>query len=187
VDASQHDVCSNAVGFSVYLPIRIRNGSATYRRGKKQIRATAGIDEDRLKMTCIPAKDTSPCDGVTSTFDQIQKMIFTPTSCARSTCHNVQQDPHDMSLSPGEAYANLVDVAPANFVANAAGRLRVDSGNVANSFIVQKLRGTLAPGEGERMPFGLKKLPELNIRLIEEWIAAGAPETGFVGPTSCRP
>jgi hypothetical protein len=190
VDASQHDVCSNPVGVSVYLPIRIRNGSATFRRGRKQIRSTVAgpggvVDEDRLKITCIPAEDPSPCDGVTSTFDQIQKMIFTPTSCARSTCHNVQQDPHDLSLSPGEAYANLVGVAPANFVANSAGKLRVDPGDVANSFIVQKLRGTLAAGEGERMPFGLKKLPELNIRLIEEWIAAGAPETGFVGPTSC--
>jgi hypothetical protein len=192
VEASQQDLCSSEVGMSVYLPIRIRTGSATFRRGKKQIRSTVSgpggvVDEDRLKMTCIPAEDTSPCDGVTSTFDQIQKHVFTPTSCSRSTCHNVRQDPHDMSLSPGEAYDNLVGVAPANFVAASAGKLRVDPGNVANSFIVQKLRGMLAPGEGERMPLELKKLQELNIRLVEEWIAAGAPETGFVGVTGCRP
>ncbi|HEV7731456.1 MAG TPA: hypothetical protein VGR62_04800 [Candidatus Binatia bacterium] len=192
VESTQQNVCSNEVGVSVYLPIRIRTGSAVWRRGKKQVRSTlsgpgGAVDEDRMKLTCMPAEDTTACDGVTSTFDQLQKHVFTPTSCSRSTCHNVRQDPHDMSLSPGEAYENLVGVVPANPVASAAGKLRVDPGNVANSFIVQKLRGLLAPGEGVRMPFGLKHLKELDIRVLEEWIAAGAPETGFVSATGCQP
>jgi hypothetical protein len=90
-----------------------------------------------------------------------------------------------MSLSPGEAYANLVGVAPANFAANAAGKLRVDPGHPENSFILDKLRGDLDVTEGEPMPLQLRRLPSAAIQLIEEWIAAGAPETGFVAPSGC--
>jgi hypothetical protein len=76
-------------------------------------------------------------------------------------------------------------VPPANFAARTAGKLRVDPGNPANSFILEKLRGTLAPGEGEPMPLELKRLPARAIALVEEWIAAGAPATGFVAPSGC--
>ncbi len=191
VAASQQDVCTAEVGMSVYLPVRFQTGGAAWRRGKKILRPTingaspATVDEDKMKLICVPAEGTSPCDTVTSTFDQIQQTIFTPTSCARSTCHNVQQPPHELSLSPGEAYANLVGVAPANFVALNAGKLRVDPGNPGNSFIVDKLRGTLVAGEGDPMPLQLKRLPEKAIRLVEEWIAAGAPASGFVAPSGC--
>jgi hypothetical protein len=99
----------------------------------------------------------------------------------------VQQGEHEMSLSPGEAYANLVGVQPANLVARAAGKLRVDPGHPENSFIVDKLRARLVDGEGVRMPYGLKPLQENAIRVIEEWITAGAPDTGFVSATGCQP
>jgi hypothetical protein len=138
-------------------------------------------------MICRPDRRTTACDDVTSTFDQIQRHVFTPTTCARSTCHNVQQDPHNLSLSPGEAYANLVGVPPSNAVAAAAGRLRVDPGNPDNSFLLDKLRGLLVTGEGERMPLDLPMLRGRAIQLIEEWIAAGAPETGFVTSVGCPP
>lgn len=187
LDASQQNVCSSGVAMSVYLPIRIRNGSASWTKGRKILRTEAGADTDKLRMRCLPAPDITPCDGVTSTFDQIQQMIFHPTSCGRSTCHNVQQGEHDLSLAPGEAYANLVGVTPANFVAASAGKQRVDPGHPENSFLLDKVRGTLLPGEGVRMPYGLKKLPELTVRILEEWIAAGAPATGFVSPTGCQP
>jgi len=191
VAVSQQNVCTANVPMSVYLPVRFQNGSAAWRRGKKTIRATltgassATIDDDKMKLICLPAENASPCDTVTSTFDQIQRTIFTPTSCGRSTCHNVVQEPHDMSLSPGEAYANLVGVPPANLTARNAGKLRVDPGNPSNSFILDKLQGVLVPGEGEPMPLQLKRLPDAAIRLVSEWIAAGAPATGFVAPSGC--
>jgi hypothetical protein len=190
VAVDQLDVCTGEVPMSVHMPVRFKNGGAAWRRGKKILRTALGtdtgvVDEDKMKLICLPAENATPCDGVTSTFDQIQQTIFTPVSCARSTCHNVQQAPHDMSLSPGEAYDDLVGVPPANFVAQSAGKLRVDPGNVANSFLVQKLRATLALGEGDPMPLGLKRLSENAIRVVEEWIAAGAPATGFVAPSGC--
>ena len=39
--------------------------------------------------------------------------------------------------------------------------------------------------EGEPMPLQLRRLPSAAILLIEEWIAAGAPDTGFVAPSGC--
>jgi hypothetical protein len=191
VAASQQNVCTADVGMSVYLPVRFQKGAAAWRRGKKILRttltgtSTATVDQDKMKLICLPAENTSPCDTVTSTFDQIQQTIFTPISCGRSTCHNTAQEPHNMSLAPGEAFANLVGVSPTNLAAQNAGKLRVDAGNPANSFILDKLHGTLAPGEGERMPLQLKRLPDNAIRLVEEWIAAGAPETGFVASSGC--
>jgi hypothetical protein len=185
------DVCAGSVLMNVPLEVRLGFGGIRYRAGKKVLRTVAttaggGFDADRMRISCRPADGSTPCDGVTSTFDEIRRHVFTSTSCARSTCHNVAQPPHEMSLSPADAYASLVGGTPTNGVAAAAGKKRVDPGNVANSFIVQKLRGQLAPGEGVQMPFGLTPLREPVIQLIEQWIAAGAPETRFVATLGCH-
>lgn len=190
LDASDVDVCSGEVQMNLRLPIQPSKSGGRWRRGRKQIDATLsgpnGVsDDDRLKMTCVPGKDTTPCDGVTSTFEQIQRQIFTPT-CALPTCHNVAQGEHQLSLAEGEAYANLVGVPANNIVANGAGLKRVDPGNPDNSFILKKLRDELIDGEGVRMPRDLKPLHHLHIELIEEWIAAGAPETGFATAIGCH-
>lgn len=190
LDATDVDVCSGEVQMSLRLPIQPSKSGGRFRRGRKSIESTLsgpnGVsDDDRLKMTCVPGKDTTPCDGVTSTFEQIQRQIFTPT-CALPTCHNVAQGEHQLSLAEGEAYANLVGVPANNFVANGAGLKRVDPGNPDNSFILKKLRDELIDGEGVRMPRDLKPLHHLHIELIEEWIAAGAPETGFATAIGCH-
>ncbi len=184
------NVCSGEVFQNIRLPIRLTVGGARYRNGRKVVRATVdspgGVEDvDRMRVVCAVADGTDPCDGVPSTFEQIQRHIFTPT-CALPTCHNAAQGLHNMSLSPGDAYASLVGVAPANPAAAAAGTLRVDPGNVGNSFLVQKLRAQLGFAEGERMPLDLDPLRELNIQLVEQWIAAGAPAAGFVAPVGCH-
>jgi len=189
LDATDHDVCSGPSSMTVALPVRLRSaGGALYRRGRKTLRSTVGgstvEDKDRLKMTCIPAAGSTPCDGITSTFQQLEAHVF-PT-CTRSTCHNIAQGVHQMSLAPGDAYASLVGVAPQNPTAQAAGKLRVDPGHPENSFLLDKLRGMLVAGEGERMPRGLRRLDSLRVRLVEDWIAAGAPATGFVSPVGCH-
>jgi hypothetical protein len=77
-------------------------------------------------------------------------------------------------LLPGAAYANLVGVPPANPDAAAAGLLRVAPGDPERSFLLRKLEGRLAPGEGEMMPRVGGRLPVSRIDLIRRWIAAGA-------------
>jgi hypothetical protein len=189
ITADDTDVCSGEVQMNLLLPVRPTLTGGRFRRGRKTIDATLSgpgsvRDDDRLKMTCVPAEGTTPCDGVASTFEQIQHQVFTPT-CAIPTCHGVAQAEHNLSLAEGEAYVNLVGVVPNNSAAANAGLLRVDPGNPGNSFLLKKLSGELAGGEGEQMPRDLRPLHHLHVDLIEEWIAAGAPETGFVATFGC--
>lgn len=191
IEATDLDVCSGEVQMSLRTPVQPSRTGGRWRRGRKRIVSTltgdpSSIrDEDKLTMTCVPGKDTSPCDGVTSTFEQIQRQVFTPT-CAIPTCHNVAQGEHQMALAEGEAYASLVGVGPTNIAAASAGLLRVDPGHPENSFILRKLRGELADGEGAQMPKDLKRLHHLHVDLIEEWIAAGAPASGFIAALGCH-
>jgi hypothetical protein len=189
VTANQTDVCSGTVGIELVLPVQVGKRKAKYQKLKKKLRTHArgrSDDSDKLDMQCLPDKATSPCDNVTSTFDQIQRHILTP-GCGRDTCHSSVGPLHDLSFAPGETLGFLVGVAPNNADADAAGKLRVDPGNPDNSFLLDKLRGKLDSGEGARMPLGLKSLKGSRIRLIEDWIAAGAPATGFVSTLGCQP
>ena len=36
------------------------------------------------------------------------------------------------------------------------------------------------------MPFGLTPLRAIDVQLVEQWIAAGAPATGFVAAVGCQ-
>ena len=55
-----------------------------------------------------------------------------------------------------------------------AGRTLVVAGDPDASFLLDKLRGDLAAGEGRRMPYGGAELGDEEIGVIEEWIASGA-------------
>jgi hypothetical protein len=187
--AAQTDRCSTQVGIRLPLPVRIGKGKAKYGKAKKLLRTEAEtrrgvVDGDKLQMQCAPIKGASPCDGITSTFDQIQKHVF-DQSCGRDTCHNAAQPLHELSLAPGASHAALVGAAPFNFAAAGAGKLRVDPGDPDNSFLLDKLRGKLGDLEGERMPFEMRRLKKAHVRLVEDWIAAGAPTAGFVSPQGC--
>ena len=192
LDENGTDRCSTQLGIELVLPVRIGRGRAKYRKARKLMRTEAEtrrglVDADKLRMQCAPIKGASPCDGITSTFDQIQKHIF-DAGCGRDTCHNAAQPLHDLSLAPGASHASLVGIAPFNFAAENAGKLRVDPGNPGNSFLLDKLRGKkLGELEGVGMPFGMPRLRKGQVRMIEDWIAAGAPATGFVSAQGCQP
>ncbi len=79
-------------------------------------------------------------------------------------------------------------MAPDNPAAASAGWLRVtvvdpNSGDPNTSFLLHKLTGNLDLGFGARMPFGMPKLSGNLIDIIQLWIEAGAPETGWVPGT----
>jgi len=189
---SQHDICTtdDVNPVTIFVTMKLSMRTQTYRKASKKLRSrldghAGGVpvdDVDSLKVSCLPGAD-GPCTGVTGTFDQIQKQIFT-LRCALPTCHAAAQPPHDLSLQPADAYANLV-----NHVSNESNHNldRVLPGDPDNSFLVQKLRGTLEPGEGDRMPRGGPYLDGATLQLITDWITAGAPETGFVGSSSDCP
>jgi hypothetical protein len=110
-----------------------------------------------------------PSEDLEPTLGNVQSAVFTPT-CALSGCHDRQSRAEDQDLSPGRAYASLVNVRSIEDPS----RLRVEPGAPERSYLVAKLRG--GPGiQGARMPLNEPPLEERRIRLVEAWIAAGAP------------
>ncbi len=144
-------------------------------------------DVDRLKVRCDPAPDGCSARSLfTSTFDRIQKQIFNQ-SCAVSGCHDSQTKMGGLLLESGASLTNLVDVAPTNLNANAAGWQRVhvldaSTGDPLTSLLYAKLVGP-PQGFGARMPFGKPKLDQSLIDVVQLWIAAGAPANGWVPGT----
>jgi hypothetical protein len=145
-------------------------------------------DVDKLKMFCDPAP--LMCDAqafFSGTLDRLQNQIF-DKSCAIGGCHESQSVAGGLLLEAGTSHGALVDVVPTNPAAQGAGLKRItttgpDSGDPAASYLFLKIEDELGPGMGERMPFGGKKLSSGFRDIFELWIAAGAPETGWVPGT----
>jgi hypothetical protein len=148
-------------------------------------------DRDRIKFTCIPAPNgCEPTSLYSGTFDRIQRQILNQ-SCALSGCHDSQTQAGNLLLDSGAAYGNLLNVSPSNPSASGAGWLRVDapnppgtSGDASNSYLFNKIDDNLpAASYGERMPLNQRKLNKTLRQVIELWIEAGAPQTGWVPGT----
>jgi hypothetical protein len=192
-DTTDPDVCTATT--TIRVPV-VGPLGAVCRRGLKKLRlrttqtpppaGTPKIDKDKIKLMCEPAVLSGGCDPTvlfSGTFDRIQRQVFNQ-SCAVSGCHDSQTLAGGMTLEAGTAHGSLVDVAPNNLAAANAGWRRVASGDAATSFIFHKLTGDLPDASyGERMPRGKPKLDQQLIDIIELWIAAGAPETGWVPGT----
>jgi len=141
------------------------------RRGRLVLEGSAGMasghtDRDRVALVC--RRPAPP-----ATFATLQRKVFTPR-CATLSCHGGARA-GGLGLPAGSAYADLVGVPPDNMGALAAGLLRVAAGDPGRSFLLRKVEGTLAPGEGDRMPQVGTPLGASSIALIRRWIIAGAP------------
>ncbi len=174
-------------------------------------------DIDNFKLTCTPPIDTmtgqpmSACIGadgnpLSGTFQQIEEHILDRKCSNLGACHN--PGPPNLCLNSagcGSAspYTDLVSQLPTNPSARADGLLRVDPSNPTNSLIVHKIHGGsqlnsmsgVVGAYGLRMPYNnpaigksRPKLSSAEIQLITDWIAAGAPMTGFVStaPGACH-
>jgi mono/diheme cytochrome c family protein len=115
---------------------------------------TSGPDQRTVTVTLASA----------ASFSSIQAQIFTPIC---SVCHPPNQG---MDLRQANAYANIVGV-PSTEQPTV---MRVKPGDPDNSYLYRKITG--APGiSGARMPFGGPFLSDAQIKLIHDWILAGAP------------
>jgi hypothetical protein len=190
----------NVCTLTSVIQVTVRGPFRNHRckKGEKRLRMVAGstrgddgrfkIDEDLLKLTCDPAP--AGCDPralFDGTFDRVQRQIF-DQSCALSGCHDSQSVAGELLLETGAAHANIVNVTPTNDAAANAGLQRVSvptegTGDPANSYLLMKVTGDLPPAYGPRMPFGGKKLDRTLIDVIQLWIAAGAPDEGWVPGT----
>ena len=128
-----------------------------------------------LLMSCssdtpFEADNNPPPDNDLSTFTKIQSEIFTPT-CALSGCHTGSNPQANLNLSAGEAYNALVDINSVQIPS----RKRVAPGNSADSYLIDKLKGTNMATNTSQMPFGGIPLSDATIDSIAKWIDSGAP------------
>ena len=194
---STPDKCTNPTTIHVSIAGPL-NGVC--KKGKKLLKVTTVsqlisghiyTDKDKVKMTCLPA--SNPCNAQDifpdGTFERIQKQIFNK-SCAVSGCHDSQSHTGNMVLEEGSALGSLINVMPDNSAAQTADggiwrRVRVldpMTGDPDHSLIVAKINGP-PKTFGARMPKDKPKLDASLINVIELWVAAGAPDTGWVPGT----
>jgi len=146
------------------------------KKGQVVMKVLAAHGGQRFAFVCqLPKGKKKPPKGATFAKD-IQKNIFDST-CATAFCHGTGAASGGLDLSDGAAYANLVGVLATNEAAKAANLQRVLPNDPDDSFLLLKLEGTLAAGQGVPMPLVGGPLPASAIDTIRRWIAAGAPET----------
>lgn len=121
-----------------------------------------------------------------STFQRIQTQVF-DVSCTSDSCHSSIGQAGAMVLEADRSWDDLMYQRASNPVAAAHGWMRVVPGEPARSFLVAKLSGTLAAGEGAPMPYNAAPLDPATIDVIEAWIEAGAPKEGRVPGDDGRP
>ncbi len=130
---------------------------------------SSGTSSSTTTKTTAPPSSTTTSSGGVSFSRDIQP-IFN-ANCV--VCHTGANGPQGLSLDSGKAYGNLVNVKSTE----APALNRVAPGSPDKSYILNKLLGTqtAAGGSGAQMPFGAGPLPQATINLIQQWIAAGAP------------
>jgi len=127
------------------------------------VAATAACGSPGQTATTTPATTT----GSQVSFSTDIQPLFNSRCVA---CHQGVGDA-GLSLEPGEAYANLVNIASTQ-----SPLVRVAPGNPEQSYLLHKLNGTQLQvnGSGARMPFGSSVLSEPQIKLVRDWISQGA-------------
>jgi hypothetical protein len=174
------DTCGALVTLTV--PLRTRK-NGTPRKAKKVVAlhatSTRGTEDvDAVKFTCKPPAKEKRKHGVS--FASIQRSVF-GKQCAFSGCHSLDSHQAGLALEGPDVYDALVDVLATTSAAQFAGKKRVVPGAPSTSFLMDKLLGTLVPGEGDPMPLGRSALPAGDIEAVRKWILAGAPRTGSIG------
>ncbi len=115
---------------------------------------------DQITSDCETDKPLISEDN--TTFSDIQEAIFTP-NCV--SCHGGSSPEANLNLSPGSAYADLVNVT-----ASASSLKRVKPFDSENSYLIKRLSGS--GGETIMPPGG--KLEQALIDSVAAWIDRGA-------------
>lgn len=132
----------------------------------------AACHQGQCVTSCPPP--TTSCSGscvdtsAAATLSAIQSQIFTPT-CAVSSCHAPTSPEEGLDLTAGNAYANLVGAA----CKECPPKLRVAPGDVAGSYLMNKLTG-VDMCSGSEMPRRDQTLPKAQIDMVRSWICSGA-------------
>jgi hypothetical protein len=122
-------------------------------------------DDGTIDDDCACDPDLGP-----PTFSGNVQPIFTE-NCIE--CHSGAHPPHGQDLSEGVSYDIIVNV-PSEELPTMD---RIEPGDPANSYMINKLKGTHRDvgGSGARMPLGGPFLNADTIGIIEGWILDGCP------------
>src|SRR5207253_2326061 len=135
----------------------------------------------KRSFSATRAQVSTSCTRGGDTFALIEQRVLAFRGCTVTSCHGVFGQA-SLDLVPGSSYESLVGVPASNPAAAAAGKLRVLPGHAAESFLSQKLHGTLADGE---WAFCLN--PGTHRFAIFPWDKDGAPTVGVwqAGDVGC--
>jgi hypothetical protein len=136
------------------------------------------------KKTNVVAEDPKSHSNTSGSFELIQKTILTK-SCAVSGCHASISDnsykQHKLVLKGTDLYKNLINGLVTNTKAQEAGLKQIIPKDPAKSFLYQKMNFNASFYKfGNAMPLGADALTANQLKFINDWIAAGAPEIGHV-------
>lgn len=158
--------------------LRKLTGNLEPTEGSAMPLGAAMLDDESIQMITAWIAAGAPRDPETGAGDapriaEVQETVF-DRRCTSGACHSSANRAGGLSLAAGESRAALVDVEPDNPSARGAGFVRVKPGAADESFLIAKLTGDLAAGEGSMMPLGAPALADDELDLIRRWIQAGA-------------
>jgi hypothetical protein len=114
-----------------------------------------------------------PCDQPV-TFSKVNSGVF-KISCEFTSCHKADDAMNDLDLET-DPYTALVNVTPFNKGAKASGWKRVAPGDLAHSYLFEKLTQNSLKDSllGDRMPDTGQVLSDDQITSVQCWIQQGA-------------
>lgn len=126
------------------------------------------------------ARDVPP-DGIPSGLESCEEAIYHSDFTWIQTsvfdvwctdgCHSGASPSARMNLTPGNAYAALVNVPSTQF----SGWVRVSPGAPGASMLMVQIGGEPGPPLEGFMPWGQPRLCDEQVDAIRRWIASGAP------------
>ena len=160
------ETCAPATRLTVALGKRA-NGSARQARKRIAWRAQKpgdkGEENDTVSFVCKPPVKEKRRGGIS--FASIQKRVF-EKNCTFSGCHGTDDPQAGLVLTGDRVYESLVDKVASTSTAQFAGKKLVVPGAPETSFLLDKLEGTLGPGDGVPMPKDRKALSAETIETI---------------------
>jgi len=103
-----------------------------------------------------------------ATFEKLELVL---ANCVY--CHNDSSKRIDLQYT--DLHAKLVNAVAEKSPAACPTRILVVPGDPMNSLLYLKVSGTMASTCGARMPFNKPMVTAMELKIVYDWIAAGAP------------
>lgn len=147
--------------------------------GRPRGRASGRVDGPdsatlrRMPRRLVAVLVLSAC-GLDPKLSVLEEKLFVPR-CNTSGCHDAGGKAGQLDLTPGKAFAQLVNRPALNVGASDDALLRVKPGDPDHSFLVLKLRDHVPVAYGVRMPANGAPPTADELAAVAAWVEGGAP------------